>query len=125
MIETMIDSEIEPNIKESVIDIKKNKQKKGILSELYFNNMNTIAELAHSLHISIPSITALIEELVEERWIVETGFAMSKQGRRPAVYEINPSEKFVLVLDINTHDTKVSVLNLKNEVIFIPKLTKS
>ncbi|WP_435356824.1 ROK family protein [Emticicia sp. SJ17W-69] len=118
MIETLIDSEIEPNIKESVIEIKKNKQKKGILSELYFNNMNTIAELAHSLHISIPSITALIEELVEERWIVETGFAISKQGRRPAVYEVNPAEKFILVLDINTHDTKVAVLNLKNEVIF-------
>ncbi len=118
MIETLIDSEIEPNIKESVIDIKKNKQKKGILSELYFNNMNTIAELAHSLHISIPSITALIEELVDENWIVETGFAISKQGRRPAIYEINPTEKFVLVLDINTHDTKISVLNLKNEVIF-------
>jgi N-acetylglucosamine repressor len=118
MIETLIDSEIEQNVKESVIDIKKNKQKKGILSELYFNNMNTIAELAHTLHISIPSITALIEELVEERWIVETGFAISKQGRRPVIYEINPTEKFVLVLDINTHDTKISVLNLKNEVIF-------
>lgn len=118
MIETLIDSEIEPNIKESVIDIKKNKQKKGILSELYFNNMNTIAELAHTLHISIPSITALIEELVDENWIVETGFAISKQGRRPAIYEINPDEKFVLILDINTHDTKISVLNLKNEVIF-------
>ncbi|WP_394995443.1 ROK family transcriptional regulator [Emticicia sp.] len=118
MIETLVDSEIELSIKESVIDIKKSKQKKGILSELYFNNMNTIAELAQTLHISIPSITALIEELVEERWIVETGFAISKQGRRPAIYEINPSEKFVLVLDINTHDTKVSVLNLKNEIIF-------
>jgi N-acetylglucosamine repressor len=116
MIETLIDSE--QNVKESVIDIKKNKQKKGILSELYFNNMNTIAELAHTLHISIPSITALIEELVEERWIVETGFAISKQGRRPAIYEINSAEKFVLVLDINTHDTKISVLNLKNEIIF-------
>ena len=49
MIETLIDSEIEPNIKESVIDIKKNKQKKGILSELYFNNMNTIAERAQKM----------------------------------------------------------------------------
>lgn len=118
MIDTFNDSETEPQIKESVIDIKKNKQKKGILRELYFNELNTISELAHLLHISIPSITALIEELVEENWIVETGFAISKQGRRPAIYQINPSEKYVLVLDINTHDTKVSVLNLKNKIIF-------
>ncbi len=118
MTETPVDSDVELTIKESVIDIKKNKQKKGILSELYFNDMNTIAELAQTLHISIPSITALIEELVTENWIVETGFAISKQGRRPAIYEINPSEKNILVLDINTHDTKISVLNLKNKIIF-------
>ena len=118
MIETLIGSETESTIKESIIDIKKNKQKKGIINELYFNEMSTIAELAQTLHISIPSITALIEELIEERWIIETGFAISKQGRRPAIYEINPSEKLVLVLDINTHDTKISVLNLKNQIIF-------
>ena len=118
MIETLIGSETDSTIKESIINIKKNKQKKGIINELYFNEMSTIAELAQTLHISIPSITALIEELIEERWIIETGFAISKQGRRPAIYEINPSEKLVLVLDINTHDTKISVLNLKNQIIF-------
>ena len=113
-----VDTEVEVTNKESVIDIKKNKQKKGIISELYFKEMNTISELSHSLHISIPSITALIEELIEEKWIVETGFGISKQGRRPAIYGINPKEKLVLVLDINTHDTKISLLNLKNEFIF-------
>ena len=118
MIETLIGSETDSTTKESIIDIKKNKQKKGIINELYFNETSTIAELAQTLHISIPSITALIEELIEERWIIETGFAISKQGRRPAIYEINPSEKLVLVLDINTHDTKISVLNLKNQIIF-------
>ena len=113
-----VETEVEVTNKESVIDIKKNKQKKGIISELYFKEMNTISELSHSLHISIPSITALIEELIEEKWIVETGFGISKQGRRPAIYGINPKEKLVLVLDINTHDTKISLLNLKNEFIF-------
>lgn len=118
MSEITLDNEIEMTSKESVIDIKKNKQKKGIVTELYFNETNTISELSHSLHISIPSITALIEELVEEKWVVETGFGVSKQGRRPAIYGINPKEKFVLILDINTHDTKVLILNLRNQVIF-------
>lgn len=116
--ETIINTGIDINMKESVVDIKKNKQKKGILNDLYFNGTNTIAELSNSMHISIPSITALIEELVAEQWIIETGFAISKQGRRPAIYGINPDKNFVLVLDINTHDTRIAVLNLKNEIIF-------
>lgn len=113
-----IDADVEISNKESVVDIKKNKQKKGILNDLYFNSKTTIAELSHSLHISIPSITALIDELAAEQWIIETGFAVSKQGRRPAIYSINPDKNYVLVLDINTHDTRVAVLNLKNDIAF-------
>ncbi len=113
-----IDADVEISNKESVVDIKKNKQKKGILNDLYFGNKNTIAELSHSLHISIPSITALIDELAAEQWIIETGFAVSKQGRRPANYGINPDKNYVLVLDINTHDTRIAVLNLKNDIVF-------
>ncbi len=116
--EALAEMEVEGNSRESVVDIKKNKQKKGILHDLYFNNKNTIAELSNSLHISIPSITALVDELVEEKWISETGFAISKQGRRPAIYGINPHKNFVLTLDINTHDTRIAVLNLKNEIVF-------
>lgn len=116
--ESIPEMDVEVNSRESVVDIKKNKQKKGILHDLYFNNKNTIAELSHSLHISIPSITALVDELVEEKWISETGFAISKQGRRPAIYGVNPNKNYVLVLDINTHDTRIAVLNLKNEIVF-------
>jgi hypothetical protein len=84
--EYILEIDVEVNSRESVVDIKKNKQKKGILYDIYFNNKNTIAELSQSLNSSIPSITALVDELVEEMWISETGFAISRQGRRPAIY---------------------------------------
>jgi len=110
--------DLDVNGSDFVVDIKKNKQKKGILYDLYFKNKNTIAELSHSLHISITSITALIDELVEEKWISETGFNISKQERRPAIYGVNPNKNYVLILDFNTHDTQIAVLNLKNEIVF-------
>jgi predicted NBD/HSP70 family sugar kinase len=116
--EYILEIDVEVNSRESVVDIKKNKQKKGILYDIYFNNKNTIAELSQSLNSSIPSITALVDELVEEKWISETGFAISRQGRRPAIYGVNPNKNYVLVLDINTHDTRIAVLNLKNEIVF-------
>jgi predicted NBD/HSP70 family sugar kinase len=116
--EYILEIDVEVNSRESVVDIKKNKQKKGILYDIYFNNKNTIAELSQSLNSSIPSITALVDELVEEMWISETGFAISRQGRRPAIYGVNPNKNYVLVLDINTHDTRIAVLNLKNEIVF-------
>jgi len=116
--ESILEIGLEVNGRESIVDIKKNKQKKGILYDLYFKNKNTIAELSHSLHISITSITALIDELIEEKWISETGFNISKQERRPAIYGVNPNKNYVLILDFNTHDTRIAVLNLKNEIVF-------
>jgi len=116
--EYILENDVEVNSRESVVDIKKNKQKKGILYDIYFNDKNTISELSQSLNSSIPSITALVDELVEEKWISETGFAISRQGRRPAIYGVNPNKNYVLVLDINTHDTRIAVLNLKNEIVF-------
>jgi hypothetical protein len=110
--------DLDVNGSDFVVDIKKNKQKKGILYDLYFKNKNTIAELSHSLHISITSITALIDELVEEKWISETGFNISKQERRSAIYGVNQNKNYVLILDFNTHDTQIAVLNLKNEIVF-------
>ncbi len=110
-------SETKSHAKESVVDVKKLKQKKTILKELYLHRQKTIWDLSQILSLSIPSTTSILEELCQEEWIRESGLAVSKQGRRPAVYELNQQKNFTLVLDINTRETNVAIINLKNEII--------
>ncbi len=108
----------EISVKESAVEIKKVKQKNSILNTLFKNEKKTIADLSETLFISIPTLAALIEELVEENWLVGEEINNGKQGRRPIIYSINPLLKHNIVLDITTHDTKVLVINFKNEIVF-------
>ncbi|CAM3453726.1 ROK family protein [Aquirufa ecclesiirivi] len=111
-------SESEPVEKESVVDLKKNKLKRKLLQHLYTHGSFTIAQLTKHLHTSVPSVTSLIEELMSEKWIVEIGPAEVQLGRKPALYRLNPHDRYVLAIDMNTYSSKAYLLNLHNEVIF-------
>lgn len=110
-------AEIE-DLKASIIDIKKSRLKRGILSELYFSGSSTIADLSRLLNTSVPSITTLIDELTrQDQWIVENGMGTTKFGRKPIVYSLNPDHHWVLMLDISTHETRLMAFNLQNEIL--------
>lgn len=106
------------DLKASIIDIKKSRLKRSILSELYFSGSSTLAELSRLLNTSVPSTTTLVKELtIQEHWIVESGIGSAKFGRKPIFYSLNPDYHWVLILDISTHATKLMAFNLQNEVL--------
>jgi N-acetylglucosamine repressor len=111
-------SEIEVLEKESIVDKKKNRLKKRILQDLYLRGNRTIAQLTKELHTSVPSVTTLLEELIEEKWIVEIGLAEAQFGRKPILYSMNPYERYVLLLDIALHGAKAAILNLQNQILY-------
>ena len=69
------------------------------------------------LHTSIPSATNIIDELVAEGWVNTIGTVSGNNGRRPVLFSLNPVGYYVLVVDSNTHGTRLSVVNLLHEVI--------
>ncbi len=103
--------------KESAVESKKVKNKRNILKHLYFEDRKSIAELSEALFISIPTLTAHLEELLEEKWLVGEEVDTKKQGRNPTIYSMNPESKHILVIDITTRSTKVVVMNFRNEII--------
>ncbi|MCU0340724.1 MAG: ROK family protein [Spirosomaceae bacterium] len=104
--------------KKSVVDYKKSHHRRRILMELYRSDTRSIAEMARAIHNSVPSVTSIMEELMAEKWIVTTGTATTKQGRKPAVFSLSDERFRTAVIDLNTHGTTFLVLNLKNEILF-------
>lgn len=103
--------------KESAVESKKIKNKRNILKHLYFEDKKSIAELSEALFISIPTLTAHLEELLEEKWLIGEEVDTKKQGRNPTIYSMNPDHKHVLVIDITTRSTKAVLLNFRNEIV--------
>lgn len=101
----------------SVVAYKKNQKVKKALLHLYQEGPCTLAKLAEVLHTSIPSATSIIDELVEEGWVNTIGTVSGNNGRRPVLFRLNPVGHYALVVDSNTHGTRLSVVNLLREII--------
>ncbi|HEY4156422.1 MAG TPA: sugar kinase, partial [Puia sp.] len=60
--------------------------KKRILKQLYFYDTLSSADLSAQINLSLPITTKMVNELIEEGHVLETGYAPSTGGRRPLMY---------------------------------------
>ncbi|MVM34658.1 ROK family protein [Spirosoma sp. HMF4905] len=103
---------------QSVVDYKKNQKLRKVLAHLYTEGTCTLAHLTKVLHSSVPSVTNLVEELIDSKWVTTLGMATGSNGRRPVLFGLNTKHNYVAVLDVSTHDTKILFMNTQREVIF-------
>lgn len=100
----------------SVVDRKKQQHLRAILYKAYFTSTFTISAIAKHIHISIPSATSYINELIEVGWLVEAAAKATASGRRPSIFKLNPGKKHFIIIDINTRATTVYLVNLSHEI---------
>ena len=109
----------EPN---SVIDIRKNRIRSNLLLYLYQSGDTSINKMAKLFHASIPSATGIVNDLIREGWITETGTGPARAGRPPVLYGLNPKKYLTLIMDINRHDTQLVIFDLHNQLILKRKI---
>lgn len=88
--------------------------KKQIFSILYLESSKTIADLCHPVNVSIPTMTRLMHELINEGWIVELGAGESRGGRKPVFYGLNPFIRYILGIEISRKYTRINIFDLHN-----------
>lgn len=91
--------------------------KNEILKELYFNDNLSCAELSSKIHKSFPIVSNLIEELVSENLVIETGYARSTGGRRPLTYSIRKDWMYIVSVAMDQFVTKIAILDMKNNFV--------
>lgn len=101
----------------SVIDIRRNRLRSNLILELYQTGQTSINKMARLFHASIPSATGIVNDLIKEGWINETGTGPARAGRPPVLYGLNPHQYLTLILDINRHGTQWVVFDLANRLI--------
>jgi len=96
---------------------KKNNLKLLILKELYQNSGKSIPELSTIIHMSTPTITRAIDELIESGFLIEEGIGTSSGGRRPNLYGLNPPSRYVLGVDISRNHIRLGLFNFANQPV--------
>jgi predicted NBD/HSP70 family sugar kinase len=96
---------------------KKATYKKSILKQLYFSPALSCADLCMLLDKSLPLITKLIGELIEEGKVVETGLAPSTGGRRPLMYSIKPNIQYIVAVSMDQLITRIALMDMQNKIV--------
>jgi transcriptional regulator of PTS gene len=106
------------NLDENTIRIKQSLQTKQLLQFFLQKGEKTIPELCEFSGVSIPTATKIVNDLLSEKIIIETGKRESSGGRRPSVFGLNADMGFIIGVELLTKSFRMSIVNLNHEVIF-------
>lgn len=77
----------------------------------------SIAELSKELNASIPTVTRLIGELIEEGFLEDLGKTGTSGGRRPSIFGLNQAAGYFVGADVRRHHVSIAVTNFKGKLI--------
>lgn len=101
-----------PGLKE-----KRYQQKKSIIRDLYQMGELSKPEICRITNMTTPTISRIIEELIDEGWVVDQGQGVSIGGKRPHLFSLNPDAAYIMGVDIGRELVKIAIFNLRKEVI--------
>jgi len=93
--------------------------KKSILG--YFANISnaTIADLSKELNISVPKMTAILNELIQDGIVQDYGKVESTSGRKPNLFGLLPESAFFIGVDVKQNYINIALSDLQNNLIKI------
>lgn len=91
--------------------------KKDIICYYINNGENTLADLGKEMNLSIPTVTKLVGELIDDGFVVDHGKQETNGGRRPNIYGLNENSGYFVGVDIKRFCVNIGLINFKGELI--------
>lgn len=91
--------------------------RKKIIKHLYFSNMLSCADLSDKIRKSLPLTAKMLGKLMEDGWVVETGYAASTGGRRPVMYSLKPDILYTVSVAMDQLITRIAIMDMQNRYV--------
>ncbi len=91
--------------------------KKEIIRLFIVNGNYSITDLSKEISTSIPTVTKLIAELMNEGFVLDFGKQGTNGGRRPNVYGLNPDAGYFVGVDVTKDRVALGVITFKGQLI--------
>ena len=102
----------------STIDTKNSSIKQKILGLCVNEGDFSLADISKEVGSSIPTITKLVGELIEEGYLHDMGKQDTTGGRRPNLYGLNPDAGYIVGVDIRKKDLSIAITDFKGQLIY-------
>lgn len=77
----------------------------------------SLAELARILGTSIPRVSRIVSEMVDDGLLVDLGKQDSSGGRKPSLYGLNPRAGYFVGIDVDEDDFNLAVMDFQGKVV--------
>ena len=91
--------------------------KKDIICYYINNGDNTLADLGKELDLSVPTVTKMVGELIEDGIVMDFGKIETPGGRRPNIYGLNQNSGYFIGVDICHSHVNIGFTDFKGELI--------
>ncbi|AYL98479.1 ROK family protein [Mucilaginibacter celer] len=96
--------------------------RKELIKQFFYNKYLTLNELSKLTHKSLPLITTIVNNLVEEGYVQEHGLAPSTGGRRALSYLLNHQlQRYVVAVAVDQLITQVVIYDMMNNIKITPE----
>jgi glucokinase-like ROK family protein len=113
----LINPEIVLGQMDSVVERKNYLNKIKIIKLLYTQGSNTANNIGQIIGISLPTVSLLLGDLLEEKLITKQGRGESQGGRKPDLYGLAEDSFYILAMDMDKFTIRVTVYNTRNEKV--------
>ena len=94
----------------------KNSNRKKILNLIAEKREYTKQNISKEIGVSIPTVIANINELMEEGLVEEAGVEGSTGGRKPVIVRFLPDSKYSFGIEFTLNNVRVILINLDSEI---------
>ena len=94
--------------------MKKLFYKELIIKEFYYSGILSCADLSDRIGKSLPFTMKILDELIKEGCVTESGYAPSSGGRRPVMYSIKTDTIYILSVAMDQLVTRISLMDIQN-----------
>ena len=77
----------------------------------------SISYFSKTLGISVPTITKLIGELIDDGYLLDEGKIGTSGGRRPSIYGLDPNAGFFVGIDVARHHFHIAITDFKGNIL--------
>ncbi len=91
--------------------------KKQIISFFSNSGNTTIAEISNEVNLSVPKVTAAINELMEDGLVKDHGKVGSTGGRRPNLYGLVADSGFFMGIDVKHNYVNIGLTDFQKELV--------
>jgi predicted NBD/HSP70 family sugar kinase len=91
--------------------------KKSIVKHLYFSGALSSGELSERVGKSLPLVTKVLNGLIEEGSVIDTGLAPSTGGRRRSMYALKPDVMYIVSVAMDQFITRIAIIDMQNRPV--------